>query len=82
VDFDEEDAGLTAKGDCNPSSVSTRLSETDDGSNGGENMREPFSGDLQIMSEREESSSVLSPVVTRRRRKLPEIPKNPPRRCN
>lgn len=40
---------------------------------------EPFSGDLQVLiPEREEKNS---PEVTRRRRKLPEIPKNPSRRC-
>jgi len=80
VDFEEEDAAGTARGDCVRNTVPPQLSETDEGINNGENIREPFSGDLQLISERDDAT-VFSPVVTRKRRKLPEIPKNPPRRC-
>ncbi|CAG7831734.1 unnamed protein product [Allacma fusca] len=45
-----------------------------------EAINEPFSGDLQmVLPERDERDS---PIVTRKRRKLPEIPKNPPRKWN
>lgn len=44
-----------------------------------DSIREPFSGDLQlVLSERDERDS---PIVKRKRRKLPEIPKTPSRRC-
>jgi len=41
-----------------------------------ESIQEPFSGDLQVVYVERES-----PIVTRKRRKLPEIPKSPRRRC-
>lgn len=56
-----------------------RGDSTEEG-HGTDAIREPFSGDLQmVLSERDERDS---PIVKRKRRKLPEIPKTPSRRCN
>lgn len=55
----------------------TRGDSGDDGCS--DTIREPFSGDLQlVLSERDEKDS---PIVKRKRRKLPEIPKTQARRC-
>lgn len=55
-----------------------RIDTTEDGT-ATDVIHEPFSGDLQlVLTERDERDS---PIVKRKRRKLPEIPKAPSRRC-
>ncbi|ODM95605.1 JNK-interacting protein 1 [Orchesella cincta] len=58
--------------------LGARVDSADDSNTATDTIREPFSGDLQlILTERDERDS---PIVRRKRRKLPEIPKTPSRR--
>lgn len=52
------------------------ISEGPEGHDSLDSIREPFSDDLQLVS-----TEVESPLVTRKRRKLPELPKNSRNRC-